>query len=152
MKKTKRIVLVDSHPASSADFCAALEMQPDLTLAAVVTCASCSFAAISGQRPDLVVLSLSMPGYRILELVKDLLVLHAGLKILIVSSHEEELEAARVLRAGAHGCVMAGCSTDTKMDAVRQVLAGNRCFTPQSARRQSAALSLEHCVQAAIAL
>ena len=152
MRKPNRIVIVDSNPASSADLCAALEMETDLTLAAAVTCASCSFAAVSSQRPDLVVLSLSMPGYRILELVKDLLVLHGGLKILIVSSHEQELETARVLRAGAHGCVMAGCSTATKMDAVRQVLAGNRCFTPQQARRQSAALSLEHCVQAAFAL
>jgi DNA-binding NarL/FixJ family response regulator len=152
MKSPNRIVIVDSNPASSADFCAALEMQPDLTLAAAVTCASCTFAAVSGQRPDLVLLSLSMPGYRILELVKDLLVLHAGLKILIVSSQEQELEAASVLRAGAHGCVMAGCSTATKMDAVRQVLAGNRCFTPQTARRQCADVSLENCVQAAIAL
>jgi len=152
MKSPNRIVIVDSNPASSADFCAALEKEPDLTLAAAVTCASCSFAAVSGQRPDLVVLSLSMPGYRILELVKDLLVLHADLKILIVSSHEQELETARVLRAGAHGCVMASCSTDTKMDAVRQVLAGNRCFTPQPARRQSAEIRIEHCVQAAMAL
>ncbi len=152
MRKPNRIVIVDSDPTSTADFCAALEMQPDLTLAAAVTCASCSFAAVSGQRPDLVVLSLSMPGYRILELVKDLLVLHGGLKILIVSSHEQELEAARVLRAGAHGCVMAGCSTATKMDAIRQVLAGNRCFTPQTARRQSTDIRIEHCVQATMAL
>ena len=152
MKKTNRIVIVDSNPASTADFRAALEMESDLTLAAAVTCASCSFAAVSGQRPDLVVLSLSMPGYRILELVKDLLVLHADLKILIVSSHEQELETARVLRAGAHGCVMADCSIATKIDAVRQVLAGNRCFTPQTARHQNADVSLGHCVKAAFAL
>lgn len=152
MRKSNRIVIVDSNPASSADFCAALEMEPDLNLAAVVTCASCSFAAVSGQKPDLVVISLNMPGHRVLELVKDLLVLHAGLRILIVSSHEQELEAARVLRAGAHGCVMSSCSSATKMDAVRQVLAGNRCFTPQAAPRQRTAISLDHCMKAAFAL
>ncbi len=130
MKSPHRIVIVDSDPAHSADFCAVLESQSDLTLAAAVTCASCSFAAVSEHRPDLVLLSLSMPDHRILELVKDLQGLHAGLKLLIVSSHDQELEAGRVLRAGAHGCVMTSTSTATKLEAVRQVLAGRHCFSP----------------------
>ncbi|MDI1315377.1 response regulator [Prosthecobacter sp.] len=137
MKTPARIVIVDHDPASSADFCAALEAHPDLTLAAAVTCASCSFAAVTGQKPDLVLVSLSLPGHRILQLVKDLLVLHADLKFLIVSSQDQELEASRVLRAGAHGCVLRSSSTATKIDAVRQVLAGKHCFSKQFTPRQS---------------
>ncbi len=126
MRPPYRIVIADNHPASFADFRASLETQPDLTIAAAVTCASCSFTAVSEQKTDLVILKLGMPGHRILELVKDLVVLHAGLKLLIVSSHE--LEAERVLRAGAHGCVMTSSSIAAKLHAVRQVLAGNHCF------------------------
>lgn len=142
MRTPSRIVIVDNNPACSADFRAALEMQPDLTLAAAVTCASCSFAAVSQQKPHLVMLSLSMPGHRVLELVKDLMVLHAGLKFLIVSEHDQELETARVLRAGAHGCVMTGSSIATKLEAMRQVLAGQHCFGPQPPLRQPTAASL----------
>jgi DNA-binding NarL/FixJ family response regulator len=154
MKTPDRIVIVDNNPASSADFRTALEAQPDLTLAAAVTCASCSFAAVSGQQPDLVLVSLSMPGHRVLELVKDLLVLHASLKFLIVSSHGLELEAGHVLRAGAHGCVLSSSSISTKLDAMRQVLAGRHCFSPQTAPRQPATASLSplHWVNATTAL
>lgn len=154
MKNPDRIVIVDNNPASSADFRAALEAQPDLTLAAEVTCASCSFAAVSGQQPDLVLVSLSMPGHRVLALVKDLLVLHAGLRFLIVSSNDLGLEADHVLRAGAHGCVSSSSSIVTKLNAVRQVLAGNHSFSSQPAPRQPAATRLSpwHWVHATAAL
>ncbi len=153
MRNPDRIVIVDNDPASQADFRAALEVQPDLTVAAAVTCASCSFAAVSEQSPDLVLLRLSMPGHRILELVKDLLVLHAGLKFLIISSNHAELEAGRVMRAGAQGCVCASSSTATKLNAVRQVLAGGQCFSSQHPLRQSApSLAPLHWVNATVSL
>jgi DNA-binding NarL/FixJ family response regulator len=139
MKKLHRIVIVADNPAISADFRTSLEAQPDLTLAAAVTCASCSFNAVSKQQADLVLISLDMPGHRILELVKDLAVLHAGLKFLVVSRHGQELDPECILRAGAHGCVTSGSSTASKLAAVRQILAGRHCFSPQATSRPSAA-------------
>ncbi len=154
MRNPDRIVLVDDNPASSADFRAALETQPDLALVAAVTCASCSFAAVSQQKPDLVLINLRMPGHRVLELVKDLQVLHAGLKFLIVTSNEGELETSRVLRAGAHGCVLSSSSSATMLDAMRQILAGHHSFSPQLAPRQPAVTGLSplHWVNATVAL
>jgi len=124
MRIPNRIVIVADHPATTADFCTVLAAQPDLALAAVVTCASCSFAAVSEQRPHLVILSLSLPGHRILELVKDLAVLHAGLRFLIVTCHGQKLDAELILRAGAHGCVMSGSGAAAWLAAARQILAG----------------------------
>ena len=139
MKSPHRIVIVADHPATAADFRTSLEAQPDLTLAAAVTCASCSFAAVSKQPTDLVIISLDMPGHRILELVKDLAVLHAGLKFLVLSHLGQELDHGRMLRAGAHGCVPRGSSTAAKLAAVRQILAGSHSFTSQDTSRLSAA-------------
>ena len=154
MRNPDRIVIVDSNPDLSADFHAELDAQPDLNLAAAVTCASCSFAAVSKHRPDLVLLSLSLPGHRVLELVKDLLVLHAGLKFLIVASNDAELDASRILRAGAHGCVLSSSSSATKIEAMRQVLAGQHSFRPEPAPRQHGATGLPplHWVNATVPL
>jgi len=142
MKNPNRIVIVADSLASTAFFRIALEMQPDLTLAAVVTSASRSFAAVSQQQPDLVMLSLDLPGRRLLELVHDLAVLHAGLKLLIVTGHGQELDSGHVLRAGAHGCVTADSSTAAKLAAVRQILAGRHCFSAPTASIPSATASL----------
>lgn len=156
MRPPARIVLVDDQPASSVLFRAGLEARPDLTIAAAVTCASCSFAAVSRHQPELVVLSLKMPGHRLLQLVKDLRVLHAGLKFLILSHPGAELEESRVLQAGALGCIPDSSSIDTRIDAVLQVLSGQTCFTPQLPARQPAAaavrLSPLHWVNASAAL
>ncbi|MBN8422332.1 MAG: response regulator transcription factor [Verrucomicrobia bacterium] len=158
MRTPDRIVIVDNDPARSAEFRAALEARPEITLAAVVTCASCSFAAVSAQKPDLVVLHLNMPGHRVLQLAKDLLVLHSGLKLLIVSGTDEELEPGQVMRAGAHGCVPHSSSTAAKLDAVHEVLAGRPCFisptsAPSSApARQHSSVPPLHWVNATVAL
>ncbi|MCF7785733.1 MAG: response regulator transcription factor [Prosthecobacter sp.] len=152
MKNPARVVIVDNHPASSADFRTALEAQPDLTLAAAVTCASCSFAAVSEHKPDLVLIRLNLPGHRVLQLVKDLLVLHAGLKLLVFSGHDDELEPSRVLRAGAQGCVLRSSSMATKLDAIRKVLAGSHCFSTQSTPRRPDATALRSSVNAAFSL
>ncbi len=149
MRIPNRIVIVADHPAITADYCQVLAAQPDLALAGVVTCASCSFTAVSEQRPELVILSLSMPSHRILELVKDLAVLHVGLKFLIVTSSGQKLDSEQILRAGAHGCVVSGCGSATKLAAARQILAGGHYFSSPPASRPTAT----DCVQqAALAL
>jgi DNA-binding NarL/FixJ family response regulator len=153
MNSPCRIVLADNHPTSAAEFRAALEAQADFMLAAAVTCASCTFAAVSEQRSDLLILNLNMPDHRILELVKDLAVLYADLKILIVTRPNQHLEAGQILRAGAHGCVSVSSSTATKLSAVRQVLAGKHCYIaqPVTSSLQGVALPL-HWLNAAPAL
>jgi len=149
MRIPNRIVIVADQPAITADFCTVLAAQPDLALAASVTCASCSFSAVSEHRPHLVILSLSLPGHRILELVKDLAVLHAGLKFLIVTGHGLKLDSELILRAGAHGCVMSGCGSATWLAAARQILAGGHSFNSLPSSRPGA----NDCVhQAALAL
>ena len=149
MRIPNRIVIVADNPANTADFRTVLAAQPDLALAAVVTCASCSFNAVSQQRPDLVMLSLSMPDHRILELVKDLAVLHSGLRFLIVTCHGQELDAERILRAGAHGCVKSSSGATTWLAAARQILSGGSYFSWLPSSRPAAAPSLD---QAALVL
>ena len=94
-------------------------------------------------------LSLSLPGHRILELVKDLAVLHSGLRFLIVTCYGQELDAERILRAGAHGCVMSSSGATTWLAAARQILSGGNYFSSQPSSRPTAAACLH---QAALVL
>lgn len=149
MSSPSRIVIVADNPESTASFRSSLASQPDLTFAAAVTCASCSFAAVSQQRPSLLVIDLKLPEHRILELTHDLTVLHPGLKILLVYRHGQVLESERVLRSGAHGCVSTSSSVNSLLTAVRQVLDGRTFFPPQNAAHPAASASL---CQAALVL
>jgi len=79
---------------------------------------------IRKSEPDIVVTDLSLSGRPGLELIKDIRAAWSALPILVLSIHDEELWAERVLRAGAQGYVMKSHATEKVMEAIRRVLAG----------------------------
>ena len=79
---------------------------------------------IQKSEPDIVVTDLSLSGRPGLELIKEIRASWPVLPILVLSIHDEELWAERVLRAGAQGYVMKSHATEKVMEAMRRVLAG----------------------------
>jgi len=79
---------------------------------------------ISGQKPDLVLADISLPGKSGLELIKDIHTLCPDAPVLAVSMHDETLYAERVLRAGARGYIMKQEGGKKLMTAIRHVLGG----------------------------
>ncbi len=67
---------------------------------------------------------ITLPDKNGLELIKDVLALHPGLPILVISMHEESLYVERVLRAGGRGYIMKQEGGVKLMAAIRQVLSG----------------------------
>src|SRR5262249_26435961 len=59
-----------------------------------------------------------------LEFIRDVLALHAGLPILVVSMHDELVYAERVLRAGGRGYIMKEAGGEKMLAAIRRVLSG----------------------------
>lgn len=73
---------------------------------------------------DLAIVDVSLPDRSGLELIKDLRVMHEDVKCLVISSHDEEVYAERVLRAGGRGYMMKDRAPDLLEEAVKQVLSG----------------------------
>lgn len=80
---------------------------------------------IEAERPDLVIVDLTLAQGHGLELLKDMARLPDKPKALVVSAHDESLYAQRALDAGAMGYLIKGQDTAALIDAVRCVLAGN---------------------------
>src|SRR5476651_1839705 len=119
-----RILLVDDHPVVLDGYKLMLNAQPDLEVCATAPRAEDALDAVERTRPDLVVTDLNMPGRGGLELVKDLMVLHPGLKVLVCSMHDEMLFAERALRAGAKGYLTKDSAGPVMLAAIRRVLDG----------------------------
>ena len=80
--------------------------------------------------PDLVMIDLSLPGMSGDRLTRRLIDLHPGLRVVIVTGHEEALYRDMVRKAGAHGFVMKDDPARI-LDAVRAVASGGT-FPPDS--------------------
>ena len=82
-----------------------INREPDLRVCGEAADAATALAAVQELAPDVVLVDVNLPGKNGLELVKDLLALHPGLKILAISMHDESVYAGRMLRAGASGYI-----------------------------------------------
>lgn len=120
----KRILIVDDHPMMREGLAQLIEQEPDLRACCQADTAAQAMASISANRPDLVLLDISLPDKSGLELIKDVQALHPGLPILVVSMHDETLYAERVLRSGGRGYIMKQEGGKKLMQAIRQVLGG----------------------------
>jgi DNA-binding NarL/FixJ family response regulator len=129
------ILLVDDHRMVLEGYTLLINAQPDLLVRGAVTSAPLAFSAVETGRPDLVITDLTMQGRGGLDLIKDLIAMDAGLRILVCSMHDEILYAERTLRAGARGYIMKDADGPSFLAAIRRVLAGSVYMSPALSAR-----------------
>src|SRR4051794_24952859 len=105
-KARHSVLLVDDHPMTRYGMARLIEQEPDLAICGEAQDAQQAMAVIKAQKPEVVLVDLTLPGGEGLEFIKDLRALHPGVAALVVSMHDEELYAERALRAGAQGYIM----------------------------------------------
>jgi DNA-binding NarL/FixJ family response regulator len=123
-KTKKRILIVDDHPMMRQGLAQLINNEPDLMVCSEADTAGQALSHISSSKADLLIADISLPDKNGLELIKDVRVLRPDIFILVVSMHDEELYAERVLRAGGRGYIMKQEGGKKLMEAIRQVLNG----------------------------
>lgn len=124
MALNKRIYLVDDHPLMRKGLAMTLEKELGFEVCGQAENAEEALNEILKLKPDAALFDISLPGMNGIELIKNVLHQMPDLKILVVSRHDEELYAERVLRAGAKGYLMKLEAGETLITALRQILNG----------------------------
>jgi DNA-binding NarL/FixJ family response regulator len=118
----RKIFIIDDHAILRDGLRSLLEAQDDLIVSGEAENARKAFGRLEADRPDLVMVDISLPGINGIELIKTLKVQFPGLAIIVLSMHDEALYAERALRAGAKGYVMKQASAEQLLSAIRTVL------------------------------
>src|SRR5579859_2427282 len=126
LSKTKaaRIMLVDDHPIVREGLAESINREPDFLVCAQAEDHQEALKAFEATKPDLVVIDLMLKSSSGLELIKDIHSRWPRVLILVVSMHDENLYAERVLRAGAQGYITKQEATRDILLAIRRVLSG----------------------------
>ena len=141
----RRIFLVDDHPVTREGLARIINHEAGLVVCGVAGTAARAVAAIEQQKPDLVIIDVSLAaGASGLELIKDLATRHARLAMLVLSTHDETLYAERALRAGARGYVMKQEPIERVMQAIRKVLTGEVYLSPAMNERMLRKMTSPH--------
>ena len=120
----KRIFLIDDHTIVREGMKRMLSDEGEFVVCGEAASARGVLDELARTKPDLILLDISMPGADGIELIKDLKARSPNMRILVVSMHDENLYAERVLRAGASGYLMKDSSFEQLLAAVRTVLGG----------------------------
>jgi DNA-binding NarL/FixJ family response regulator len=122
--RRQTVLIVDDHPMMREGLAQLLGQEADLKVSGQAATAREAMELTEVQTPDLVIADISLPDKSGLELIKDLQALHPGIRVLVISMHDEALYAERVLRAGGRGYVMKQEGGRKILEAIHRVLAG----------------------------
>lgn len=130
-----RIVIADDHLILREGLRQVCLDAQDIEIVGEAADAAETLAHVQGGAFDLLLLDLSMPGNSGLELVRRVRELAPALPILILSMHEPEHYAVRVIRAGARGYLSKDSSGLQLLDAIRKVASGRPCISDEIAEQ-----------------
>lgn len=129
------IFVVDDHPLVRHGMHQLINGEPELSVCGEAASVHETLQLLTGTKPDLAIIDLSLPDGNGLELIKHLLARYPDLSILISSMHDESMFAERALKLGAKGYISKSATGDEVLNAVRQILNGGTYISQQLAEQ-----------------
>jgi DNA-binding NarL/FixJ family response regulator len=126
-----KIFLVDDHPLVREWLANLIEKHSDLTVCGEAEDAPAALEAIAELKPDLAIIDLSLGSSSGIDLIRSIRSSFPDVAMIVLSMHDERVYAERAIRAGARGYVMKRESTKKIIDAIHEVLKGNRYLSKE---------------------
>ena len=121
-----RVLCVDDHPIVRDGIAAIINLQPDMSLVGATATAGEALKRFSELRPDVALVDLRLPDMDGFDLIKRLRDMHPNARVIVLSSHEGDVDIQRALEAGAQGYVVKGIVREELLETIRGVHAGKR--------------------------
>jgi len=130
MKSKHRIVLVEDHTILREGLRSLLREHDDFEVIGEAADGRTATRLILSQKPDLVLMDLSMPKMNGFEAIREIKRTEDGIKIIALTVHNTEEYILMTLQAGADGYVLKDVTHDELIMAIRQVLSGKQFLSP----------------------
>lgn len=140
-QKASRILIVDSHPVVREGLIYVLQRESDVEVCGQAGNRSQALQLVEATNPRLVVMGLQLKNSEGLGLISDLHKNHPRVQILVVSMHDEAVNAERVIHAGAAGYISKEEPITKILEAIRQVLRGEIYLSQKLSARMVAELA-----------
>jgi two-component system response regulator NreC len=129
-----RVLLADDHAVLRAGLRALLATQPDLDPVAEAGTGSEAVRLAESLRPDVLLLDVTMPGNEHLAALRAVRGQAPGVRVLLLTMHEDEVILREALRLGASGYVLKKAAEAELLTAIRAVARGEAYVDPALTR------------------
>lgn len=129
-----RILLADDHGVIRAGLRALLDGFPDMTVVGEASDGAEAIEKAFDLKPNVILMDLSMPNVGGIDATRQLLQREPGMRILILTVHEDESLLKEVIRVGAAGYIVKRAAQEDLIHAIRVVARGDLYVHPSMTR------------------
>jgi two-component system, NarL family, response regulator DegU len=135
MRRGISVLLVDDHVLFRQALRHLLETEQDIRIVGEASDGSQVEQLVEEQRPDVVVMDISMPaidGIAATQILRDK---YPNLGIIVLTMFAEDSQVIRAIRAGADGYLLKNIESSRVVDAIRAVARGESVVDPELATK-----------------
>ncbi|NND76603.1 MAG: response regulator transcription factor [Flavobacteriales bacterium] len=130
-----KVLVVDHHPIVRKGIIKLFESSPEIDVVGEADNGKELFNFIDNHRVDIVISEIDLPQLNGITALRTLKKDHHEVKVIIFSSHPEEIYAVSTIKAGAAGYLHKSASTDTLKEAILKVYRGGIYISNNLAQR-----------------
>jgi DNA-binding NarL/FixJ family response regulator len=165
-QKSTSIMVVDDHSVVRHGLRSLFAGHPDFTIVAEAESGAQVIPLLSAHPTDVILLDIQLKGQSGIDVARRVRKTHPEVKIIILTTYDDESLLQAALEAGVHGYLLKSTSHEKLPDYIRAVMGGEKLLSPslvstlvtsygelarEDARRQAGLKADELAVLAAIA-
>ncbi|HQG31835.1 MAG TPA: response regulator transcription factor [Deltaproteobacteria bacterium] len=120
-----KILIVEDHEVFRLGIRELINHEPDLHVCGEADDVSTARSLMEEMNPDMAIVDITLKESNGLDLIREIGASRRGMKVLVLSMHDELLYAERSLQAGAQGYIMKQETSKSIVKAIRHILMGN---------------------------
>lgn len=129
-----RVLIADDHAVIRSGLEQLLSTAADITVVGSVGDGQAAVATAHAERPDVVLMDLSMPVLDGIEATRQISSRNPGVHVVVLTSFSDNRRIVDALAAGASGYILKHATADELLSAIRAAAAGDAPLDPKAAR------------------
>lgn len=120
----KKIVIADHHPVTRKGISCLLKKNENFSVVGKANNGNELYSKLESQNPDILIMEIDMPQINGINALRGIKAKFPNLRVLIFSTHPEEIYAMRSIKSGAAGYVPKTASSKVLLKALNQIRKG----------------------------
>ena len=125
-----RVLIADDQELIRQSLSFVLDAQPDIQMVGAAANGREAIEMVRSQKPDVVLMDVRMPEVDGVECTRLIKAAHPQIKVIILTTFDDDDYVFGALRYGASGYLLKGVSVADLASAVREVMRGGSIITP----------------------
>ncbi len=120
----KKIVIADHHPITRKGITCLLKKDENFSIVGKANNGAELYKTLEEKNPDILIMEIDMPQINGINALRNIKLQYPELRVLIFSTHPEEIYALRSIKSGAAGYVPKTASSKIFLKALKQIRKG----------------------------